>query len=46
MVSQVVAGTLIYRIFAWLIILPFGGLSWAWWSRTAVPSRHVAAGRG
>ncbi len=40
MVSQVVAGTLIYRIFAWLIILPFGAVSWAWWSRTAVPSRH------
>lgn len=40
MVNQVVAATLIYRIFAWLIILPFGAVSWAWWTRHAVPSRQ------
>lgn len=31
--DTVVAGTLVYRIFSWLLILPFGGLAWLLWKR-------------
>ena len=32
--DAVTAGTLIYRLFSWIIIIPLGGLAWLWWSRT------------
>ncbi len=32
--SAVTAGTLIYRVFSWIMIIPLGGLAWWWWKMT------------
>lgn len=34
LVEAVTAGTLIYRLFSWVLIIPLGGLAWLWWSRS------------
>ena len=33
MAELVTAGTLIYRLFSWILIIPAGGIVWLWWSR-------------
>jgi len=35
LVGRVAAAALIYRIFSWLILVPLGGISWLWWTRTS-----------
>lgn len=32
--GAVAAAAIIYRFFSWVIIVPLGGISWLWWSRT------------
>jgi len=32
--SLVTAGTLVYRLFSWILLIPLGGLAWLWWRRT------------
>ncbi len=34
LVGRVAAAALIYRIFSWLILVPLGGVSWLWWTRS------------
>jgi uncharacterized protein (TIRG00374 family) len=41
--DTVVAGTLVYRIFSWLLIFPFGGLAWLLWKRT-LPDEEIVGG--
>ncbi len=31
--NAVAAGTLVYRLFSWIVIIPLGGLAWLWWRR-------------
>ena len=33
MAELVTAGTLIYRLFSWILIIPAGGMVWLWWNR-------------
>ena len=44
LVNEVAAAALIYRIFAWLIVIPFGAVSWVWWSRTSSDRKQPAGG--
>jgi uncharacterized protein (TIRG00374 family) len=32
--GQVAAAAIIYRLLTWVIIIPLGGIAWAWWGRT------------
>jgi uncharacterized protein (TIRG00374 family) len=32
--DQAAAAAIIYRAFSWVIVIPLGGISWLWWSRT------------
>lgn len=34
------ASTLVYRIFSWLLVVPFGGLAWLLWKRT-LPDEEI-----
>ena len=35
--DTVTAGTLVYRLFSWLLIIPFGGIAYLLWRRTLPP---------
>ncbi|MDJ0952318.1 MAG: lysylphosphatidylglycerol synthase transmembrane domain-containing protein [Acidimicrobiia bacterium] len=37
--GPIAAAALIYRLFSWVLLVPLGGLSWLWWTR----SRHNVA---
>jgi len=39
LVDTVTAGTLVYRLFSWLLIVPFGGIAYLFWRRS-VPEVH------
>ncbi|NQV08168.1 flippase-like domain-containing protein [bacterium] len=30
--GQIAAAAIIYRLFSWVIVIPLGGISWAWWT--------------
>jgi uncharacterized protein (TIRG00374 family) len=30
--ALIAAAAVIYRVFSWLIVIPFGGISWMWWT--------------
>jgi uncharacterized protein (TIRG00374 family) len=32
--GRVAAAAIIYRLLSWVIIIPLGGIAWAWWART------------
>lgn len=36
--GQIAAAAIIYRLFSWVLIVPLGGISWLWWSRTRTGS--------
>jgi uncharacterized protein (TIRG00374 family) len=41
LVDTVTAGTLIYRLFSWLLIVPFGGIAFLLWRRSLPADDHV-----
>ena len=41
LVDTVTAGTLVYRLFSWLLIVPFGGVAFLLWRRTLPSEEHA-----
>lgn len=41
--GQVAAAAIIYRLFSWVVLVPLGGISWLWWSRTRRRSNESPA---
>ena len=39
--DSVTAGTLVYRLFSWLLIVPFGGIAYLLWRRTLPAEPHA-----
>lgn len=42
--GQVAAAAIIYRLLSWVIIIPLGGIAWAWWARSRRKGTVPAAG--
>ena len=30
--EEIAAAAIVYRLFGWIVVIPLGGLAWAWWS--------------
>ena len=41
--GQVAAAAIIYRLFSWVVLVPLGGISWLWWSRSRSRSNESPA---
>jgi uncharacterized protein (TIRG00374 family) len=41
LVDTVTAGTLVYRLFSWLLIVPFGGIAYLFWRRSVTDVHPV-----
>jgi uncharacterized protein (TIRG00374 family) len=41
--DTITAGTLVYRMFSWLLIVPFGGIAYLLWRRSLPAEDHVEA---
>lgn len=39
--DTVTAGTLVYRLFSWILIIPLGGIAWLLWNRTLPKEESV-----
>jgi uncharacterized membrane protein YbhN (UPF0104 family) len=41
--DTITAGTLVYRLFSWLLIVPFGGIAYLLWRRSLSAEDNVEA---